>query len=219
MIKLSPRLEAIANLVPKKAQIIDIGCDHGLLDVYLCKHNPENHIIASDLRKTALSQATANFQKYSVTDKIEARLGSGLEVVTPSEIDTIIMSGLGTHTIVGILSTNPEKLKNVQTIIIQSNNYLPFLRKKITHLGYYIERETLVEDSKIIYTIIKFSKGKRHYTSKELFFGPCLLKENSPLFQKKKALDQEVLTTIYNSIPSNHFKEILRISFQLRFFK
>ena len=89
------------------------------------------------------------------------------------------MSGLGTHTIVGILINNKSKLTNVDTIIIQSNNYIDFLRKKITSIGYYIENEKLVKDAGIIYIIIVFKKGKKHYSKKELYFGPILIKENN----------------------------------------
>ena len=39
MIKLSKRLEAISSLITKNSNIIDIGCDHGLLDIYLCEKN------------------------------------------------------------------------------------------------------------------------------------------------------------------------------------
>ena len=35
MIKLSKRLETISSLISKKSKIVDIGCDHGLLDIYL----------------------------------------------------------------------------------------------------------------------------------------------------------------------------------------
>ena len=35
MIKISKRLEAISSLVPINSNIIDIGCDHALLDIYL----------------------------------------------------------------------------------------------------------------------------------------------------------------------------------------
>ena len=35
MIKISKRLEAISGLVPNNSKVIDIGCDHGLLDIYL----------------------------------------------------------------------------------------------------------------------------------------------------------------------------------------
>ena len=35
MIKLSKRLDAISSLVPINSKVVDIGCDHGLLDIYL----------------------------------------------------------------------------------------------------------------------------------------------------------------------------------------
>ena len=35
MIKISKRLEAISSLVPINSNVIDIGCDHALLDIYL----------------------------------------------------------------------------------------------------------------------------------------------------------------------------------------
>ena len=39
MIILSKRLETIASLIPLGASVIDIGCDHALLDIYLVKRN------------------------------------------------------------------------------------------------------------------------------------------------------------------------------------
>ena len=38
MIKISKRLEAISSLVPVNSNIIDIGCDHALLDIYLIQN-------------------------------------------------------------------------------------------------------------------------------------------------------------------------------------
>ena len=42
-------------------------------------------------------------------------------------------------------------------------------------IGYYIEKEELVKDADIIYTIIQFRHGYRFYTKKQLYFGPYLL--------------------------------------------
>ena len=36
---LSKRLNAVASFVPKEAQAIDIGCDHGYLGIYLVKES------------------------------------------------------------------------------------------------------------------------------------------------------------------------------------
>ena len=34
--KLSKRLKAISEFIDNEDRIIDIGCDHALLDIYLC---------------------------------------------------------------------------------------------------------------------------------------------------------------------------------------
>ncbi len=219
MIKISKRLEAIANLVPENTKIVDIGCDHGLLDIYLVQTKKLKSLIATDNKITALTNAKNNIKKYKLNNKIETRLGSGLDIINENEIDTIIMSGLGTHTIVGILINNKSKLTNVDTIIIQSNNYIDFLRKKITSIGYYIENEKLVKDAGIIYIIIVFKKGKKHYSKKELYFGPILIKENNKLFQEKKNQDLITLNKIYKLIPKNNLHHRLKIYKQIRLFK
>ena len=57
MIKLSNRLAAIASLVPLKSSVIDIGCDHALLDIYLYQNKQVEKIIASDINENALNNA------------------------------------------------------------------------------------------------------------------------------------------------------------------
>ncbi len=32
---ISKRLESIASLIPNNSRVIDVGCDHALLDIYL----------------------------------------------------------------------------------------------------------------------------------------------------------------------------------------
>ena len=64
MIKISKRLEAIASLTPCDSKVIDIGCDHGLLDIYLYQNKISTKIIASDVNKNALNNAKQNIKKY-----------------------------------------------------------------------------------------------------------------------------------------------------------
>ena len=205
MTKLSKRLQCLANLALENENYIDIGCDHGLLAIALAKKYPNAKIIASDINENALNNAKKNIKKYHLEEKIEPVQSNGLEDIIPKKNTTIIISGMGAHTIVGILNQSYQKLKNISTLIIQSNNDLDFLRKKVTSLGYYIKKETLVMDANIIYTIIVFEKGYHFYTKKQLYLGPCLQKENSPLFQKKLKQDLEKMNTFYPKIPKNHF--------------
>lgn len=218
MIKLSKRLEKIASFVDNGASVVDIGCDHALLDIYLVLNKKDTKVVASDVNKNALNNAVSNIEKYKLTDKIDTVLSNGLESIDVTGLDTIIISGMGTHTMVGILYNNLSKLKNIDTIILQSNNDIDFLRKKVTSIGYYIEQEVLVKDKKIIYTIIKFKKGHKFYSYKELYFGPCLLKENSSLFKEKNRLELEKLKIIYPMIPKGHLMYKLKTLRKIRMY-
>ncbi len=219
MNKLSKRLEVVASYVKDNSKIIDIGCDHGLLSIYLAKKYKNIKIIASDINENALNNAINNIKKEYLEDRIEIRLGSGLDIVTSDEIDTIVIAGMGANTIVGILKYSTDKLKYVNDIIIQSNTDLYFLRKNITKLGYYIEDETLVEDSNIIYTIIKFSKGKKRYNYKELYLGPILIKKNDNLFKKKCDKEIKTIRMILSKIEKGHLFYKLKLRRNLKILK
>ena len=211
MNKLSKRLEVVASFIQDNTKVIDIGCDHGLLSIYLANKHKNIKIIASDVNKNALTSAKKNIKTAKLQNKIEKRLGSGLEVITPDEIDTVVIAGMGSNTIVGILKYSKDKLQNVNNIIIQSNTDLYFLRKNITNIGYYIEDEVLVEDKNIIYTVIKFSKGKKKYSHKELYLGPILLNKNNKLFQKKNEKELQTLKMINKNITKGHYLYRLKI--------
>jgi len=220
MIKLSNRLEAISSLVPNNSKVIDIGCDHGLLDIYLYQKNISNKIIASDINENAINKAKENIKKNNLENIIETRLGNGLDTLkNTDDIDTIIISGMGAHTAVGIIKNNIQKLMHITTIIIQSNTKIEFLRKEMTKLNYIIKDEMLVEDNKKIYTIIKFKKGKRKYNKKELFFGPILLEKNSQLFQKNNQIELEKLKLVLKMMPKNKIIDRYKIKKKINMYK
>ena len=204
MIKLSKRLEAISSLVPVNAKVIDVGCDHALLDIYLYQNKISKKIIAADVNLNALGNAQENIKKVKLDKDIETRLGNGIDPLKEDDdIDTIIMAGMGAHTIIGILKNNYQKLKNIDNIIIQSNTKLFFLRKEMMKLNYKIDNEVMVLDNKKIYTIIKYVKGKYKYNKKELYFGPVLLKNNSKLFQEYNKKELAKLEMILKLLPKD----------------
>ena len=198
MIKLSKRLASIASNIDKEDKVVDIGCDHGYLSIYLKAVNGNKVVIATDINENALNMAKKNINKNSIL--IETRLGNGLDVIKHNEGDTIIISGMGGNTILNILKKN--KLKYIKKIVIQSNTDIPLIRKYINKLGYTIKNEQLIIDKNIYYIIITFTKGRHKYTKKELYFGPILLKENNDLFNEKKAIELNKLEEILKKIPS-----------------
>lgn len=214
--RLSKRLKAISEFINENDKVVDIGCDHALLDIYLKETYQDIKIIASDIHEGAIKMAKKNIEKYNFDGKIDLRLGDGLSVVNNDEINTIIIAGMGYHNIIKILG-DKERLENVEKIVIQSNTDVVKLRKFVIKLGYKIEDETLVEDKDIIYTVIKFVKGKEKYNYKQIYFGPRLLENKSELFNdyysKKLLKYQNLLLQLPNNDVLNklHHKRLIKI--------
>lgn len=178
---LSLRLSSLTKFVNYNDKIIDIGCDHALLDIFLVKNDLVKSIIASDVNSKALDSGIKNIENEGLSDKIEARLGDGLNVLTDKDnIDTVIISGMGTNTIMGIL--NNDHLKNINKLIIQSNNDHTMLRKYVTKLGFFIKSEEYFQDNKKNYINIVFVRGNKKYSKIDLTYGP-ILKHNKPYLE------------------------------------
>lgn len=166
---LSNRLKAVATLVDVGARVIDVGCDHAYLDIYLTNNN-ENKCIATDINKNAIGIAKENIKKYNLEKKIKTKLTDGLTGINVKDDDNIVISGMGTHTILDILKTN--KLSN--TLIISSNNNIDILREEVIKLGYIIDSEIFLIDKDKPYIIIKFIKGYKKYSKIDIYLGPIL---------------------------------------------
>lgn len=212
-VKLSKRLKAIADLVDKDSKIIDVGCDHALLDIYLLKKNIIKKAIASDVNEGALNQAKRNIKLHNVK-KISVRLSDGLDdLKKEDDIDTIVISGLGDKKIIDILNNDKDKLKDIKTIIIQSNTNPYNVRRYLSLNGYKIEDEKLILENNIIYTIIKFKKQFKKYSKKELFFGPILLKNKNDLFNKNIQNIIDKNNNILKMLPKRMFIKKIKIKY------
>lgn len=202
--KINDRLKKIGDLVDANSLCLDIGCDHALLDIYLVKEKKFSRVIASDIKEGPLESAKENIKKYQVQDKIELRIGDGLEPYT-DDIDTAIASGMGGRTIIGIFKNNLKITKKLKQIIISPNNYQLDVRKFFTSCGFYIEDEELVKDGKYIYQIMKFKKGRKYYKKSELFFGPILLNKKNKLFKdyyKRELTSRQIMLKL---LPKNFY--------------
>lgn len=201
--KINNRLKEIGNLVDDNTTCLDVGCDHAYLDIYLVKNKNNVKAIASDVKEGPLSQAKKNIEQLHLEEKIELRLGNGLDTYT-DEVDTIVISGMGGRNIIGILKRNNKVLKNINTIILSPNNYQEDVKKYLVKNKFYIEEEKLVKESKFIYQIIKFKKGKKKYTRKELFFGPYLLEHKPKNFNEYYLKELKSRQILLDILPKNY---------------
>lgn len=178
---ISKRLEIVASFVNEDAFLMDVGCDHALLDIYLYNNRKKINIIASDINELPLEMALNNLKKYNLEKKIKLIRQNGIENIDRN-IDTIVLSGMGTSTILDILFKNPLKLKNVSNIIISSNNDYFILRKTMVNNGFYIKDERIVFENGKYYPIILFNKGFKEYNDFMLKYGPILLSNKDVVF-------------------------------------
>lgn len=201
--KINDRLKTIGDLVEANSFCLDVGCDHALLDIYLVRRNKNIQTIASDVAEGPVLQAKENIKREHLTNKIEVRLGDGLDTYSDC-IDTIIISGMGGRNIIGIFKKHLDVLKKVSTIILSPNNYQSDVKRFLTNNGFYIDNEVFVKEKKFIYQIIVFKKGKKHYSKKEFFFGPVFLKNKGDLFREyyeREKLSREILIGV---LPKNY---------------
>ena len=64
--QLSLRLSAIAEMVTEGNRLVDVGCDHGYLPVYLVLEKKIPCALAMDVRKGPLSRAREHIDAFDI---------------------------------------------------------------------------------------------------------------------------------------------------------
>lgn len=143
------RLEAVFNIVPKAFAIADIGTDHGYLAVELVTRGVAQKVIAGDVHKGPLESAKQYIASRQLSDKIDCRLGDGLQVTAKGELNGAICCGMGGFLMRDIVAAGPEPL---EFYVLQPQNGQSELRQYMVEKGYCIVTEILVEDMGKLYT-------------------------------------------------------------------
>ena len=182
---LDDRLQALADFVPEGARAADIGTDHGYLAVALILQEKANFVVAGDKNRGPYEAAKRTVHEYAISEEqISVRLGDGLEVVKPGEVDTVCIAGMGGILMNTILEASPEVTEALKTLVLQPMNGAPELREWLYDHEWHIVDENLVIDDGRIYEIIKAEKGSRKKPSGlDLLVGPKLWKKKPPLLK------------------------------------
>ena len=112
--KLSPRLQTVADAAGKCNILADVGTDHGYIPVYMLENDLCERAYASDIREQPLSRAAEIILESGLSDKAETFLSNGILDI-PEDYDTLVIAGMGGETIVSILEAKrpPENAKLV----------------------------------------------------------------------------------------------------------
>ena len=98
--KLSGRLKALVSYVRPGEKVADIGTGHALLPIYLAKQS-YFFVVASEFKLGPYAITQKQVANNGV--KADVRLGDGLKVLKPGEVDVIIISGIGGENIIRML--------------------------------------------------------------------------------------------------------------------
>lgn len=198
---LTVRLKCIMNYVNSETAA-DIGTDHAFVATELIKTGRAKRVIATDVRPGPLLMAKENIKKYSMEDRIEARLGSGLSVIKPYEADTAVIAGMGGELICDIIKNDIETAMSMK-LVLQPMNAQYELRKFLHENGFKITAEDIECEGHRVYNIIVAEKGNQQPFERDIYYHiPPYLKENakfSALFEKKEREFKKIINGLENS--------------------
>lgn len=195
MSNLSKRLKTIIEFLNKEDSVVDVGCDHGLLSIYIKENEIVKKVIASDVNPNALASAIKNINEANID--IQTVLSDGIRDVDLSGINTLVIAGMGTSTIKHILA-DTDKLKHINKIVTQSNNDHEMLRNFMNDIGYYLSNELYIFDKGKWYVTSCFVKDTKKNSKSVLKYGLLNNNEyNEYLIQSKETiLDKIPLSSV-----------------------
>lgn len=214
MVKLSDRLQVIADFITEGETMADIGTDHGFLPMYLWERKICPYVILSDINKGPLEKASENINTFCPENIFDIRLGSGIETLKTAEVDTIVVAGMGGILITDILAADLEKTNSFKKIILQPRNAPEKLKKWLLDNDFIILDETLVRESKYIWEIILAVpscqleksdsslalKGENLVEEIEYELNPILFKKKDPLLveyiKNKIRIEEQIVKNI-----------------------
>lgn len=158
--KLTPRLEMIASLIPNCDCIGDVGTDHAYIPVALAEREKVKKAIASDIVDGPVYNAKKTVERYGMSDSIEVRKGAGLEPYAIGEIQGAIIAGMGGALIADIIDDRFELAHSLDFLILQPMIGQEVLRAYLEKHNFKIVEEYIETEGDKFYEVIKVETGK-----------------------------------------------------------
>ena len=193
-IKLSKRMQTVADMATGAKRVVDIGCDHAFVSIYLKQSGLTQNVIAMDVKEGPLDIARKNINDYGLSDYIEVRSSDGFDALMPGEADVAIIAGMGGLLMIDILTRGRVHTENGIELVLQPQSDIDKVRAYLRSIGYKIVDECmLLEDGKY-YMVIKSGVASES-ENKELLgmsedsirirdmYGPILLKNKDKVLK------------------------------------
>ena len=210
MIKLSKRLNKIAELVDFGASVIDVGTDHGYVPNFLCENKFSSDIIATDISKNSLEKSIELTRELGNENEIRNILANG---IVNEDRDNIIIAGLGGIQIAEIIANSINIAKSSRKLILQPMQKTNILRRELNNMGFEIfDEEIIYEDDRYFEIILaKFSNYKdKSLEEEDFYFSKKLIEKKDETYLEYLKEKKDYLTTIIRSFDPDSPRSIKR---------
>ncbi len=191
---LSKRLHSLVDMVTRGKSVVDVGCDHGFVSIYLVQNGISPKVLAMDVRKGPLSRAQEHIAEFGLGDYIETRLSDGLLEFREGETQSLVCAGMGGKLMMKILAESEKKAKALDELILQPQSDLPAFRRFLKAEGYLtLDENILCEEGKYYFLFkVRYEKERLQRVCSEkderdvLYekYGKLLLERKHPVLRQ-----------------------------------
>ena len=153
---ISSRIKTIGDFIESGDVLVDVGADHGLLELYLL----------AKYQDIAITAVENKIGPYKILEKslkglknIKLSLSDGIASVN-KDTKTVVIAGMGGLNIRKILDDHPDKVKKLQKIVIDAHRDIEVARRTIVNYGFEISREKIVFEQDKFYVVSEFLKAQ-----------------------------------------------------------
>ncbi len=201
VITLSKRMQSVADRISHGLRLADVGCDHGYLSIWLCQTDKIPSAIAMDVNKGPLLRAEQNVALYGLEDRISFRLSDGLMELSPGEVDSVAIAGMGGMLTIRILDAREDILAGIKELVLEPQSDVEGVRRYLLQKGFVITDEDFVFEDGKFYPIIRAvhkedaseAAGSESVEEElQMKFGGILLQNRQPVLKEylEKTLTQ-----------------------------
>lgn len=213
MIKLSKRLNKIAELVDFGASVIDVGTDHGYVPNFLCENKISRDIIATDISKNSLEKSIELTRELGNEKYIRNILANG---IVNENRDNIIIAGLGGIQIAEIILNSIEISEVSKKLILQPMQKANILRRELNNMGFaIIDEEIIFEDDRYFEIILARYSGKKEISEEiDFYFSKALIEKKDKVYldflrERKNDIEKILNSFVSDNSRSKNRKEEL----------
>ena len=193
------RLEKIAQRLVGPV-VCDVGTDHGRIPLLALHREDITKVIATDISEKSLEKCRIAIQDHPRKDAVELVVTDGLVGIDTTELSTIVITGMGGHTIMGILEGAVQEGKPLSHLILSPQKGEEEVRRYLHEHGFTIEEDTWIFDAGKFYTLMRAVPGKQVYEEAIYYrYGKQAVEERNPVLlmwlAKQIQMKEEILAT------------------------